>query len=59
VIEVAIQAHHLAADRLEHLRRERPGRAIAAGTDHLEAALDLRAIGEIGDVARGKFSTKA
>ena len=51
VVELAVERHHLAADRFEHLRRERAGGAVAAGADDLEPALELRPAGEIGDVA--------
>ena len=55
VIELAVEPHHLAADRLQHLRRERARGAVAAGADHLQLALELRPLGEIGDVARRKI----
>ena len=55
VIELAVERHDLAADRLQHLRRERAGGAVAAGADDLELALELRPVGEVGDVARGKI----
>ena len=42
VVELAVERHHLAADRREHLRREGAGGAVAAGANHLEAALELR-----------------
>ena len=31
VVELAVERHHLAADRFQHLRRERAGGAVAAG----------------------------
>ena len=55
VVELAVERHHLAADRFQHLRRERAGGAVAAGADHLELALELRPLGQIGDVARGEI----
>ena len=58
MVELAIQADNLAADRFEHLRRERPGGAVAAGADHLEAALDLGTVGEVGDIAGAEVLDK-
>ena len=54
VVELAVEPDNLAADRFEHLRREGARRAVAAGTDHLQLALEFRPFGEIGDVARRK-----
>src|SRR5436190_103287 len=55
VVELAVKRHDLAADRCQHLRRERAGSAVAAGAHHLEAALEFWAAGEISDVAGGKI----
>src|SRR5436853_7906986 len=52
MIELAVKWHHLAADRLEHTRRERARGAVAAGANHLETALELLPLGQVGDVAR-------
>ena len=52
MVELGVERDHLAADRLQHLRREGAGGAVAAGGDDLELALELRAVGEVGDVAR-------
>ena len=52
VVELAVERDDLAADRLQHLRREGAGGAVAAGDDDLDAALQLRPVGEIGDIAR-------
>ena len=46
------RADNLAADRFHHLRRERARRAVAACDHDFQLALELRALGEIGDVAR-------
>ena len=50
VIELAVERDDLAADGGEDLRRKRAGGAVAAGANDLEAALELRARREIGDV---------
>ena len=42
VVELAVERHHLAADRLQDVRREGAGGAVAAGGDDLQLALDLR-----------------
>src|SRR5262245_20419638 len=55
VVELAVERDDLAADRLQHLRREGAGGAVAAGADDLQAALELRPIGEVGDVAGRKI----
>src|SRR4029453_10882951 len=55
MVELAVERNDLAADRGEHLRRKGTGGAVAAGAQHLEAALELRPAGEIGDVARRKI----
>ena len=57
MVELAIERHHLAADRFQHLRREGARGAVAAGAHHFEVALELRPLGEVGDVAGRKFST--
>ena len=41
MVELAVERHHLAADRGEHLRRECPGGAVATGANDLEAAREL------------------
>ena len=51
MVELAVERKNLAADRSEHLGRERPRGAVAAGADYLEPALELRAPGEIGVIA--------
>ena len=53
VVEVGVERHDLAADRFQDLRREGTGRAVAAGGDDLEAALELRTVGQSLDVALG------
>src|SRR5262249_57847940 len=50
MVELAVERNDLAADGREHLRRKRAGGAVAAGANDLEAALELRALGEIGDI---------
>ena len=55
VVELGVERHHLATDRLHHLRRECPRGAVAAGDHDFELALQLRAVGQIGDVARRKI----
>ncbi len=55
VIELAIERHDLAADFFQHLRREGAGGAVAAGAHHLEMPLELRPLGEVGDIARRKI----
>ena len=55
VVELAIERHHLAADRLQNARRKSAGGAVAAGGDHFQLALDLRPLGEVGDVAVGEI----
>ena len=55
VVEFAVERHHFAADRLEHLRREGAGGTVAACSDHLEPALELRPVGKIGDVTERKI----
>ena len=55
VIELAVKRHHFTAERRKHLRREGSCRAVAARAHHLKATLELRAVGEIGDVAGGKI----
>ena len=42
VVELGVERDHLAADRFQHLRRERAGRAVAAGHHDLQLALELR-----------------
>jgi hypothetical protein len=42
VVELRVERHDLAAERFEQLRREGPGRAVAAGRHHLQLAGDLR-----------------
>ena len=54
-VEFGIERHDLAAELLENLRREGARRAVAAGRDDLQLALELRAVGEIGDIARRKI----
>ena len=54
VVELAVERDHLAADRFQHLRRERAGGAVAAGAYHFQVPLEFRPLGEIGDVARRK-----
>ena len=51
MIELAIERHHFAADRFQHLRRKGAGRAVAAGHNHLQLALQLRPVGEVGEIA--------
>ena len=51
VVQIGIERHHLATDRLQHLRRERAGGAVATGAHHLDPALELRPVGQISDVA--------
>ena len=58
VIEFGVERHHLAADRLHHLRREGARGAVAAGDHDFQLALQLRAPGQIGDVARRKILVK-
>ena len=55
VIELAIERHHLAADRFEDSGRESAGGAVAAGGDDLQLALDFRPFGQIGDIAFGEI----
>ena len=55
VVELAIERHHLAADFLQDLRREGAGGAVAAGAYDLESALELRPLGQVGDIARRKI----
>ena len=55
VVELGVERDHLAADRFHHLRRERARGAVAAGDHDFQLALQLRALGEIGDVARRKI----
>ena len=55
VIEIAIERHDLAADCLQNSRRKGSRRTVAAGRDHFELALELRPLGQIGDVALGKI----
>src|SRR5262249_10104413 len=50
MVELAVERDDLAADSGKHLRRKGAGGAVAAGANDLEAALELRALGEIGDV---------
>ena len=54
MVKLAIERDDLAADLFQNLRREGAGGAVAAGADHLEAALEFRPIGEVGDIARRK-----
>ena len=54
MVELAIERDDLAADFFQHLRREGARRAVAAGADHFEAALELRPLGEVGDIAGRK-----
>ena len=51
MIELAIKRHHFAADRFQHLRRKGARSAIAAGHNDLQLALQLRTVGEIGEIA--------
>ena len=55
VVELAVERNDLAADRFQHLRRERAGGAVAAGAHHFQVALEFRPLGEVGDVARRKI----
>ena len=41
VVEIAVERHHLAAERLQHLRREGAGRAVAAGATTLSLRFSL------------------
>src|SRR5215468_3677463 len=50
MVELAVERDDFAADGGENLRRKRAGGAVAAGANDLEAALELRALREIGDV---------
>ena len=52
MVELGVERDHLAADRLHHVRRERACRAVAASDHDFQLALELRALGEIGDIAR-------
>ena len=55
MVELTVERHHVAADRREHARRERAGGAVAAGADDLQPALELRPVGEVGDVTGWKI----
>ena len=52
VIELAVERHDFTADRFEHLRRECARSAVAASADHFQMPLELRPLGQVGDVAR-------
>ncbi len=54
VVEFGVEGDDLAADHFEHLRREGARGAVAASGDDLEPALELRPVGEIGDIAVGE-----
>ena len=54
-IEVAVERHDLDAEPRQQLRREGARGAVAAGGDHLQLALELRPLGQRGDIAGGKI----
>ena len=55
IIELDIERDHFAAELCKNLRRKGARRAIAASRNHFQLALDRRAIGEIGKIARRKI----
>ena len=53
-VEVDIHRNHFDAEPLEQSWREGAGRAVAAGRHHFQLALDLRPVGEIGEIDFGE-----
>ena len=58
VVELGVERHDFGAERGEDARREGAGGAVAAGDDHLHPPLELRPVGEVGDVALGELVVK-
>jgi hypothetical protein len=58
VIEFGVERYHLAADRLHHLRCEGARGTVAAGDHDFQLALELRALGQIGNVAGREILVK-
>ena len=55
VIEIAIERYDLAANGFQHARGKGAGGAVAAGGDDLQFALELRPVGDVGDIAVRKI----